>query len=107
MKEVLGEDSQNEEDVSEDQSSDGDGMIKMDFSSSKKSEKAKQGATGITALKFMQKSELKQKEQLKAVTQYEIDQINQQRGFVDSSNKFGSKLEIKQALPVEAPLISE
>ena len=79
----------------------------MDFSSSKKSEKQSQGAIGITALKFMQKSELKQKEQLKAVTQYEIDQINQQRGFVDSSNKFGSKLEIKQALPVEAPLISE
>jgi hypothetical protein len=40
----------------------------MDFTSKSKTEKPKQGGQGITALKFMQKSEQRQKEQIKAET---------------------------------------
>ena len=107
MREVLQEDSQSDVDANSEESSGEEGVIKMDFTSKSKTEKPKQGGQGITALKFMQKSEQRQKEQIKAETQYEIDQINQQRGFVDSANKFGSKLEIKQHIPNENTAISE
>lgn len=56
MREALDE-SENEAAAQEEVSSDKEGVIKMDFSSKKKSEKAKQTGQGITALKFMQKSE--------------------------------------------------
>ena len=60
MKEVL--DSQSDGDENNEESSDEDGVIKMDFSSKNKAEKPKQSGQGITALKFMQKSEQKHKE---------------------------------------------
>lgn len=91
---------------SEAESSDEDGIIKMDFTSKKQSDKSKP-AQGITALKFMQRSELKQKEQLRAETEFEIDQINESRGFVDSANRFGKKLEIKQLVQDENQVMSE
>ena len=62
MKEVLDEDSQSYGDENNEESSDEDGVIKMDFSSKTKIEKPKQSGQGITALKFMQKSEQKHKE---------------------------------------------
>jgi hypothetical protein len=57
MKEVLDEDSESAGDANSEESSDADGVIKMDFSSKNKTDKPKQSGQGITALKFMQKSE--------------------------------------------------
>jgi hypothetical protein len=57
MKEVLDDDSKSGSDENHEDSSDEDGIIKMDFSAQNKTEKPKQSGQGITALKFMQKSE--------------------------------------------------
>ncbi len=76
MRGVLNEGSDDEGAANSEESSNEEGVIKMDFSSKKKTGKPTQSGQGITALKFMQKSEQKQREQIKAETQYEIDQIN-------------------------------
>lgn len=109
MKKVLEEDSNDQSEKNEEESSsEDDDVIKMDFSKPAEVKQSKQKEQGITALKFMKRSEEKQKEQLKAETQFEIEQIQEQKsGFVNTANKFINKLQIKDLITSEQQTISE
>lgn len=107
MKNALESDEESEEHEQSEQSEDDD-VIKMDFSkdpSAQKSSKSKKQDKGIQAMKFMQKSEQRQKEQLKADTEYAVGQIREEHstgGFMNASSKFGSKkLEAKPEITEE------
>lgn len=79
---------------SEQEESDDDGMIKMDFSAKNKKalDVQKPAEKGITAMKFMKKSEEKAKEQIRADTETAIAQIKKEdKPFIRASNKFAGK----------------
>lgn len=103
MKDQLESDEDDDEEMEEQQSEEedeDDGMIKMDFSAKNKKslEVQKPKEVGISAMKFMKKSEGKMKEQLRADTENAISQIKDQQSFVNSSNKFAGKgLEVPMA----------
>ena len=77
----------------------------MDFTSKPAEPKKVASQTGITAMKFMQKSDERMKEQIKVDTDMAITQIRQEStGFISAASKFGEKK--LEASLIEKPQIS-
>jgi len=96
MQDAVDSQESNDEGQSSGDGEEDDGVIKMDFSNKAKAKASadskgqKKEGKGIQAMKFMQKSDDKQREQNRNDTELAIAQVKN-TSFVNASDKFGSK----------------